>query len=92
LVFDETFDDPRLARRSFNRVARNGDRVILVDVRNALPLSSAAWASIVAGVRSLAYSGRNVTVFAGVGLRLLLELSSLSHVARIIVSDDPQAA
>ena len=92
LVFDEVCMHPRIARRSFDRVARELSASVIVDLRAIGIPSSPQWGAIAAGVRALVRRGRDVTVFADAALRGLFEISGFVRDVHVVLRSSVRAA
>ena len=85
LVLDEAGMQPRTARRSFDRVARELSTIVIVDLRAIGIPSSPQWGAIAAGVRALVRRGRAVTVYADAALQGLFEISGFARGVNVVL-------
>jgi ABC-type transporter Mla MlaB component len=87
LVFDEVLDATaaKAMRRFEQRTRRTSQSEAAIDLRRTRSVASAAWATLVKGVRDLSQSGHNVTVIAGKRMQGLLQLSGIVRFAHVII-------
>jgi len=92
LIFDRRCIEPRAARRSFDRAARDLRGPVIVDLSAIGIPSSAAWGAIAAGVRDLVRRGNAVTVHADAGLARLFAISGFARDVCVVLRAGVQAA
>ena len=84
--------EARSVSRMFKRLSAAAGDAVVIDLRLMRSPSSALWAAIVRGLRTVALDGRRVTVQVSRQLQRLVELSCLSDLAQIAYCLEPLAA